>query len=178
MKKRIKIISAIITIALTFPFHSLYKIFPNVITASFFPINESIWEHLKLFITPAIFAFLVEMIIMKKKRICIQNNYVALLIEIISSIGLFMLIFSPVYFLIGENIIFTILLMISSIIGSKYLGYILINEKNELALNILSIPLLIVIVILNIVFTFKPLNNPLFIDPITNERGYRKIRNY
>ena len=70
MYKKIKITSAIIVILLTFPFHFMYQFKPNFLTAIFFPINESIWEHLKLFITPALIAFIVEMLIMKKERIC------------------------------------------------------------------------------------------------------------
>lgn len=174
MYKKIKIISAIITIILTFPFHFIYDLLPNVFTALFFPINESIAEHLKLFVTPALIAFVVEMFIMKYKKVCIQNNYLALLVEILSSIGLFMLIFSPVYFLIGENLIFNIILMIISIIFSKYLGYLLIKEKNELILNLISIPILLIIVLMQIIFTFNPPSNSLYIDPITGETGYKQ----
>ena len=173
MYKKVKIISAIITISLTFLFHFMYDLVPNVFTASFSLINESIAEHLKLFVTPALIAFIVEMLIMKYKRICIQNNYLALLVEILSSIGLFMLIFSPVYFLIGENLIFNIILMIISIIFSKYLGYLLVKEKNELILNLISIPIILIIVLMQIIFTFNPPNNSLFIDPITGETGYK-----
>ena len=35
-------------------FHFVYNIFPNNITALFFPVNESIWEHYKLLYTSAI----------------------------------------------------------------------------------------------------------------------------
>ena len=171
---KIKIISAIITIILTFPFHFVYDLFPNVFTVAFFPINESVWEHLKLFITPAIIAYFVELFIMKKKRICIQNNYLALLIEIFSSIGFFMLIFSPVHYLIGENFIFNISLMIISIVLSKYFGYLLIKEKHELLLNIISIPLLLLLIIIMIVYTFKPQKSALFVDPATGESGYKE----
>ena len=65
MYKKVKIISAIITVSLTFIFHFLYDLVPNVFTASFSLINESIAEHLKLFVTPALIAFIVEMLIMK-----------------------------------------------------------------------------------------------------------------
>ena len=130
MYKKIKIISTIIVILLTFPFHFMYQIKPNFLTAIFFPINESIWEHLKLFITPALIAFIVEMLIIKKERICMQNNYLALLTEIAISIGAFLTIFLPFYFKMGENIFFTIIVMITAIIFSKYIGYLLVKEKN------------------------------------------------
>ncbi len=174
MYKKIKITSAIIVILLTFPFHFMYQFKPNFLTAIFFPINESIWEHLKLFITPALIAFIVEMLIMKKQRICIQNNYLALLTEIAISIGTFLTIFLPFYFKMGENIFFTITVMIASIIFSKYLGYLLVKEKNELILNYLALIILFIVIIINIIFTFHPLNNYLFVDPITNQKGLPK----
>ena len=174
MYKKIKITSAIIVILLTFPFHFMYQFKPNFLTAIFFPINESIWEHLKLFITPALIAFIVEMLIMKKQRICIQNNYLALLTEIAISIGTILTIFLPFYFKMGENIFFTITVMIASIIFSKYLGYLLVKEKNELILNYLALIILFIVIIINIIFTFHPLNNYLFVDPITNQKGLPK----
>ncbi len=168
MYKKIKIMGAIIWIVLTFISHFMYELFPNNIVASFFPINESIWEHMKLFVTPAIIVFIIEMIYMKKKRICIQNNYLALLIEIMSSIGIFLTIFLPYYFKFEHNLIITVIMMILSIGIAKYLGYIVVSEKNELILNIFSIPLILIIVIMNIIFTFAPPSNLLFIDATKN----------
>ena len=155
-------------ISLTFISHFMYNIFPNAIVASFFPINESVWEHMKLFVTPAVLTFALEMIYMKIKRICIQNNYLSLLIEIMSSIGLFLTIFLPYYYRFHHNIIITLIMMFISIIFAKYLGYIIVSEKNELILNIFAIPIILIIIIINIIFTFYPLNNPLFIDITKN----------
>ena len=166
MYKKLKIGSAIIWAALTFVSHFMYDWFPNNIVASFFPINESIWEHMKLFVTPAIITFVLEMIYMKIKRICIQNNYLSLLIEIMSSIGVFLAIFLPYFYRFKHNFLVTIIMMFISIGIAKYLGYIVVSEKNEMIPNILAIPFILIIVIINIIFTFYPLNNGLFIDPI------------
>ena len=166
MYKKIKIIGAIIWIILTFISHFMYELFPNNLVASFFPINESIWEHMKLFVTPAIITFIWEMIYMKIKHICIQNNYLSLLIEIMSSTGSFLTIFLPYYYRFEHNFAITLIMMFISIIIAKYLSYIVVSEKNELILNIFAIPIILFIVIINIVFTFFPLNNGLFISPV------------
>ena len=168
MYKKIKIGSAIIWSILTFISHFMYDWFPNNIVASFFPINESIWEHMKLFVTPAIIVFALEMVYMKKKRVCIQNNYLALLIEIMSSIGFFLAIFLPYYYRFQHNFLVTIIMMFISIGVGKYLGYIVASEKNELIVNILAIPIILMVVVLNIVFTFDPPNSALFIDSTKN----------
>ena len=47
-KKKLMIITTLIAFLLCFPFHFVYDTFPNLITSIFFPINESIWEHMKL----------------------------------------------------------------------------------------------------------------------------------
>lgn len=171
MYKKVKIIGAVIWIILTSVFHFMYDWFPNAIVASFFPINESVWEHMKLFVTPAIITFIFETIYMKIKRICIQNNYLSLLIEIMSSIGVFLTIFLPYYYKYNHNIIITLLMMIFAIIIAKYLGYIIVSEKNELILNIIAIPIILGILIINIILTFYPLNNPLFIDTTKNSNN-------
>ncbi len=165
MYKKIKITGSIIWIILTFISHFMYDLFPNNIIASFFPINESVWEHMKLFVTPAVIVFILEMIDMKKNRITIQNNYLSLLIEIMSSIGLFLTIFLPFYYRFKHNLLISLIMMFISIIVAKYLGYIIVSEKNELILNIITIPLILIIIIINIVFTFNPPNSALFIDP-------------
>jgi len=171
MYKKIKFISAIIWSILTFISHFMYDWFPNNVIASFFPINESVWEHMKLFVTPAIITFTFEMIYMKIKRICIQNNYLSLLIEIMSSTGAFLTIFLPYYYNFKHNLFITLIMMFIAIGISKYLGYIVVSEKNELIPNIVSIPIILIIVIVNIIFTFNPLNNGLFIDLTKNSNN-------
>lgn len=168
MYKKIKIYGAIIWIILTFISHFMYDWFPNNIVASFFPINESVWEHMKLFVTSGIITFLFEMIYMKIKRVCIQNNYLSLLIEIMSSIGVFLTIFLPYYYRFQHNLFVTLIMMAIAIAVAKYLGYIVTSEKNELIPNILAIPIILIIVILNIIFTFDPPSNALFIDSTKN----------
>ena len=53
--KRTRIISTIGIFLLCFSFHFIYDWIPNYITAIFFPVNESIWEHMKLLFSATIF---------------------------------------------------------------------------------------------------------------------------
>ena len=50
--KKSKIISTIGIFLLCFLFHFIYDWIPCTLTAIFFPVNESIWEHLKLVFYP------------------------------------------------------------------------------------------------------------------------------
>ena len=49
--KKIKIIGIFIIFILSVIFHFLYGIFPNYLFSILFPVNESIWEHMKLIVT-------------------------------------------------------------------------------------------------------------------------------
>ena len=46
--KTAKILAIINIFLISFPSHFIYDFFPNTFTSILFPVNESIWEHLKL----------------------------------------------------------------------------------------------------------------------------------
>ena len=72
--KKIKIIGIITIFALSFLYHFLYQWFPNPIFSIIFPVNESIWEHMKLLYTGILSWGLIEIILLKKNKIN-YNNY-------------------------------------------------------------------------------------------------------
>ena len=51
----------------------MYDIFPNTIFSILFPVNESIWEHMKLLVTPVLIFSIFEYIIYRKKNIPFNN---------------------------------------------------------------------------------------------------------
>lgn len=57
--KRQLILTCIAAILAGFVLHFLYGWFPNAVTALFSPVNESLWEHLKLVFWPYLGAALV-----------------------------------------------------------------------------------------------------------------------
>ena len=58
--KKVKIIAVIGIFILTFIFHFAYEFIPCTLTAIFFPVNESIWEHQKLIFTSVIFYGIID----------------------------------------------------------------------------------------------------------------------
>ena len=46
--KRLKVVSIFGMFILCFLTHFLYNWFPNALFSIFFPVNESIWEHMKM----------------------------------------------------------------------------------------------------------------------------------
>ena len=55
--------------------HFMYEWFPNPLFSLIFPVNESIWEHMKLLVTPVLIFSLIEYILYKKKDIN-YNNFI------------------------------------------------------------------------------------------------------
>ena len=71
--KKIKILGVVIITILSFISHFAYDIFPNIIFSFIFPVNESIWEHMKILFTSTLIYSLIEYIILKKYNITYNN---------------------------------------------------------------------------------------------------------
>lgn len=161
--KNIKIIGTIIACIFPFLLHSLYDVFPYFITSIFLPINESIWEHMKLLFTSIMISSVIEKLIIKYKNYNINNLYFSNFIAAISSIPIFLIIFLPIYYLFGECFIITIIIMFISIIISELISYKIIKMHN-FRLEEITILLVILVFILFIILTYYPLNIDIFID--------------
>lgn len=169
--KKDKIISTIGIILLCFLFHFLYELLPSTITSIFFPVNESIWEHMKLFISSICFYGIIDYIILSKTKVPFNNFIFNLLITSISSIIIYLIIFLPVYNLIGENMIFSISLMIIVIIISQVISYYVLKHEHIKYVNIISLILIIVSYIIFGYLTYHPIHNYIFLDKHHNIYG-------
>ena len=168
--KKVKILGTIIATLLTFPIHFVYDKFPNFITSIFFPVNESIAEHMKILFGSIILSGVIQKIICIKKDIKANNicfsNYVAA----ISSVIIFLIMFLPVYNLIGKNFIITITIMIISIIISEIISYYITKIK-DLYLENITIILVILTYITFGLLTYFPPKKSIFMDPIDHKYG-------
>ena len=109
--KKLKIIDIIIIFILTFIFHFLYDLIPNNFTAIFFPVNESIWEHMKLLYTPIILTSLFDYFITNQNKIKLNNFFTSIFISSILSIILYLDIYMPIHNTFGHNATFAIILL-------------------------------------------------------------------
>lgn len=173
--KKLKIISAIGIFILCFPLHFLYDWFPNSFFALFTPVNESIWEHMKLIFTATIIWSVIDYIIMIKKEIKFNNFFTQIFLTSFLSIPLYLVIFLPIYHKIGENMFVSISLMGIVIILLQTLGYYVLKSKECNILNYLSIVLIIITYIVFGYLTYHAPHNYLFFD--TKEEKYG-LNNY
>lgn len=169
-KKTLKIIGVIAAFALCFPLHFLYEKFPNFLTSIFSPVNQSIWEHMKILFGSIILSGVIQKIIIIIKREKINNICFSNFIGAITSIPIFLIMFLPIYYIIGENMVVTIIIMFITIVIAEIISYIIMNKKE---FNFENITIFFVIIVYSIftLLTYYPLENNLFMDPKNNTYG-------
>lgn len=163
--KNIKIITCILTISLTFLTHYIYSWFPNIFTSIFFPVNESIWEHMKMMYTTILIGEFITYFTIKHFKIIVNNLLLSISIKAFLSIPIFLIIYLPIYYTIGENMLINIIVMIISLIIVEIISYYFLTLSHIKYSNILSIIFIIVCYIILSITTFYPLKNDLFYDP-------------
>jgi hypothetical protein len=144
-------------------YHFMYDWFgKSVFIASFFPVNESVWEHLKLGLWAVITYSFVEYLAMGKR----MNNYffskaVAVLII---SFTILIIFYSYTYFI--ENSI--VWVDISSYIAGAFLGQIIsrkiVHLKHSKSMNVLGIIMIVVFCVTFAILTFYPPHAEIFRD--------------
>lgn len=164
--KRVKIISFFAIFILSFLSHFMYNIFPSTLVSFFFPVNESIWEHMKILYTSILLGGIVEYILLKRNNIPYNNFILQLFISSFLSIIIYLGIYLFIYNIFGENLIISISLMAIVYVIVIIISYFIMNIENKKALNILSIVFLILGYIIFIYLTYNPLHNYLFYDTL------------
>lgn len=172
--KKLKIKSIFIIFILSFLSHFAYETFPNFISSIIFPVNESIWEHMKLLTTPVLIYMVIEYFIFKKKKIEANNYILSYSLAIISSIIIFLLIYVPIYNKIGNNMFVDITLLIFMIMYISFITYKLFNVKEIKYCNMLGIILFIIIYFNFFYLTYYPIKDYLFYDTSKNAYGILK----
>ena len=161
--KKVKIINVVMFFALSFLWHFMYEWFPNFFTAIFFPVNESIWEHMKIIFGVIVFGSLISLMLMNKFKVKYNNFYVEVISKAVLGVIFYLLIFIPLYKWLGENMIISISLMLITYIFVELLGYKIL-KLNEMNIKVLPIILLVLCYILFTLFTYYPRHNFLFFD--------------
>ena len=178
MKQKKKIWFYIIgTFLLAFPFHFGYDIFPNPVNAIFFPVNESIWEHMKMLFTAYLWFGVIEYPLLKHFRQDTKNEWFALWICSLLIIPIFLLLFLPIYSIIGEQMIVTIVLMFIAIAITKWIQFHLLEHVQDYRnLNILTLILVVISYVIFALLTFYPPRASLFRDPQNDTYGITEKR--
>lgn len=172
--KKIKLISVYIIFILSFLSHFIYKLFPNTLFSILFPVNESIWEHIKLIATPVLIYMIVEYIIYRKKNIPYNNFILSYSISIIIGIIFYLIIYLPIHYIFGHSLLFAIALLFITFVIIEYISYKIMNYKEIKYSNLIGILIILFIYIIFGIFTYYPPKNDLFFDIQTKSYGINK----
>ena len=168
--KKMFFINVIGTFFLCFLSHFIYEWFPNPIFSIFFPVNESIWEHMKMLYTTILMYGVIEYFIMKKFDIDNHNFLLTSFIKAIGSIPIYLLMFLPLYYTFGENMFISISVMLITIVIVNLIGIKMLQAKEIKNQRIISIILILLTYIIMGYLTYKTPRLELFFDP--NEEKY------
>ncbi len=173
--KAIKKLGIFFIFFICFPFHFLYDLAPNFLISIFFPVNESIWEHMKLITTSYYIYSIIELLLLKKNNIKVNNYLLQIFLTPVVGIILYISIFLPIYSIIGETIILSIGLLFAIIIIEQIFSYYLLTIPNVRLQNFIGIIGIIVTIIAFSYLTYNPIYIDLFKDTTTNFYGIKKI---
>ncbi len=170
--KKLKILGVIVAFLLCFPLHFLYDKLPCFITSIIAPVNESIAEHMKILFGSILVAGVIQKIIVKTKKLNINNVCISNFTAALSSIPIFLVMYLPVYSAIGENLTITIIIMFIAIVLAEIISY-LIMKKEDLKLENMAIIFTITIYIIFGFLTYFPPEQELFMDPLSLSYGIK-----
>ena len=170
--KKIKFIGAIVIFLLTVLYHFLYDWLPNPVFSVFFPVNESIWEHMKLLYSGIFTWGVIEYFIFRKKNISYRNFFSTLFLEMVTSIMVYLIMYLPLYNVFGENMVISIGLLIIVIILEEIFSYYLLSySKENKILDRISILFVVLGFVVFLCFTYDPPRNYIFYDIVSNKYG-------
>lgn len=165
------IIHAMATFLLCFFTHFVYTLFPNTFFSIFFPVNESIWEHMKMIYTTILLYGIIDSFVVYKYNEP-KNNFILILFgKAIFAILLYLSIYLPFYFRFGEHMFFTLFLLFITLLISTYLEYKARELPSIRYANAVGIFLIILGFLLFGYFTYKPIHSSLFFDPQAEKYG-------
>lgn len=166
------LINSLIIFAISVLFHSMYNYLPITPVNIFAPVNESLFEHMKMIFSSYMFLILIIYLFYKHK----PNNYITSnVIGSLFNIVIFLIIYLPIYNLFGENLIVTLIIYFITIVITSILKGKIEKHKNNKKYNIIFGISIIVIYIIFAILTFIPPKNNFFKDPTNNTYGIYKL---
>ena len=167
--KKIKILAVIGIFIISFLSHFAYEIFPNIIFSFIFPVNESIWEHMKILFTSTLLYGIIDYLLLKKYNIKHNNFPFQLYFTSLIGIPIYLVIYLPVYNLLGESPFISISLLLIVYIITQIVSYNILKEKALKILNIITIPVILLSYLGFIYLTYNPPHTYIFYD-ITEDK--------
>ena len=172
--RKIKIIGVFISFILAVILHFIYGWVPNSLISVIAPVNESIWEHMKLIVTPSLIFSIVEYFIYKKKDIAFNNFILSYGISSILGIIVYLLIYIPLNDIFGHKAYIAISLLFLILIFVQVVSYYIMNKEIIKHSSDIGILLIVIIYFIFGYLTYHPPKINLFYDYMN--KGYGIIK--
>ena len=175
--KKIILINSVLTFGLCFLTHFLYDWFPNSVFSIIFPVNESIWEHMKLIFTTILLFGIIEYFILKIFKVNYNNFFISIFLKSIIAIPIYLGVYLPLYYNFGENMIITFILLFLVILLVNYIGFKILKSNDIKYGNLISVIGIIVVYVIMGILTYKTPHNELFFDTQKEKYGINDYLN-
>jgi hypothetical protein len=164
------IIGAVVTIILGVISHFVYDwTGGNFFVGLFFPVNESTWEHMKLFFLPSFLFSLLQFFFSKN---VIDSFWLVKFISLTIGSLLIPILFYTYNGAFGKSPDWVnILIFIISTAIAYFTEFLLLKRELPYKFSVWYFIALCAIALCFVVFTFFPPQLPLFQDPITKQYG-------
>jgi hypothetical protein len=141
----------------------------NLVVGAFSAVNESVWEHLKLAIWPAILLAGIEFLPLRREA---NNFWIAKAVAVYFMALLIPVIFYTYTSFITESLAIDLSSFVVTVILGQVVSYKLLTYKKLPAkANWVALALLVLLAVLFVVFTYSPPHLPIFLDPETGLYG-------
>lgn len=171
-----EIIGVFVIFALGALWHFVYAKIPYRVLAFIFPVNESPWEHVKLFFFPAIIYYVIQYFAAGKE----YRNYVFGhgMSLIFMPVVMFALFYGYRLILgIDEKLLYDIIITFVVMALGSFLAYkITVSKKHHGKKALAAFVIATVMLLVQAYFTFFPVKVPLFYDK--NEQTYGILEEY
>jgi len=162
--RRWSIIGVFVVFGLAAAWHFLYVWLPSGFTAAIAPVNESPWEHAKLFFIPAIIWYVILFFIEGKNYPNFQFAHgISLLVMPFFMLGLYYLYSS----FIEETLAFDLInSLLTSALGA-FVGYKLTTSERDFSkekYKYIAVVIVVVLAAVFVLFTFRPPRLDPFLD--------------
>lgn len=164
---------ALATVVLGTIWHFVYQISgDNLAVGLVAPINESVWEHLKIVFTPLLIVGIVQYIVAKKDR---NSYWTGLLMGMVMAMLIVIFGFYLYSSLLGENLLIDIGLYIASIIVAVYVAaFVRSTLKTTKVVDGVSIIIIVAIGLALVYLTIAPPKLAPFIENSSGTYGIFK----
>lgn len=167
--KKWLIINTLVIFILNFPLHFLYDVFPNFFTSLISPVNESVFEHMKMIYSSFVIWSLIYSLIFKRDEII--KYLFSFSISAIVCIGIFLIIYIPFKIIFKEVMIVTFILLFLSILLSQIVCYYIVFYTKIKYQNVITFSILLFFYILFYFLTYYPPKFEFFKDPTNQTYG-------